>query len=38
MSVLIDGDTRLVVSGLTGREGSFHAANNRATGPTWWPA
>jgi len=32
VSVLIDGDTRLVVSGLTGREGSFHAANNRAYG------
>ena len=32
MSVLVDGDTKLVVSGLTGREGSFHAANNRAYG------
>ena len=32
MSVLIDQDTRVCVSGLTGREGSFHAGNNRAYG------
>ena len=32
MSVIVDGETRLCVSGLTGREGSFHAANNRAYG------
>ncbi|MEA2486478.1 MAG: succinyl-CoA synthetase alpha subunit [Actinomycetota bacterium] len=32
MSILIDGDTRLVVQGLTGREGSFHAGRNRAYG------
>ncbi len=32
MSVIVDRDTRLCVSGLTGREGSFHAANNRAYG------
>jgi succinyl-CoA synthetase alpha subunit len=32
MSILVDGDTRLVVTGLTGREGSFHAANNRRYG------
>ena len=25
MSVLIDNDTKLVVSGITGREGTFHA-------------
>ncbi|HKG16788.1 MAG TPA: succinate--CoA ligase subunit alpha [Solirubrobacteraceae bacterium] len=32
MSVIVDGETGLCVSGLTGREGSFHAANNRAYG------
>jgi succinyl-CoA synthetase alpha subunit len=32
VSVLIDRDTRLCVSGITGREGSFHALNNRAYG------
>jgi succinyl-CoA synthetase alpha subunit len=32
MSVLVDKDTRLVVTGLTGREGTFHALNNRAYG------
>jgi succinyl-CoA synthetase alpha subunit len=32
VSVIVDGETRLCVSGLTGREGSFHAANNRAYG------
>ena len=32
MSVIVGHDTRLCVSGLTGREGSFHAANNRAYG------
>jgi succinyl-CoA synthetase alpha subunit len=32
MSVLIDEGTSLVVSGLTGREGSFHALNNRRYG------
>jgi succinyl-CoA synthetase alpha subunit len=32
MSILVDRDTRLVVTGLTGREGSFHAANNRSYG------
>jgi succinyl-CoA synthetase alpha subunit len=32
MSILVGPDTRLVVSGLTGREGSFHAANNRRYG------
>ncbi|HEX2397875.1 MAG TPA: succinate--CoA ligase subunit alpha [Solirubrobacteraceae bacterium] len=32
MSVIVDRETRLCVSGLTGREGSFHAANNRAYG------
>jgi succinyl-CoA synthetase alpha subunit len=32
VSVIVDRETRLCVSGLTGREGSFHAANNRAYG------
>ena len=32
MSVLVDGDTRLCVSGITGREGTFHAMNNRRYG------
>jgi succinyl-CoA synthetase alpha subunit len=32
MSVLVDGDTRLCVSGITGREGTFHALNNKRYG------
>ena len=32
MSVIVDRDTRLCVSGITGREGSFHSLNNRAYG------
>jgi succinyl-CoA synthetase alpha subunit len=32
MSVLVDRDTRLLVTGLTGREGSFHGLNNRRYG------
>jgi len=32
VSVIVDGETRLCVSGLTGREGSFHAGNNRTYG------
>ena len=32
MSVLVDRDTRLAVTGLTGREGSFHGLNNRRYG------
>ncbi|MGI8921974.1 MAG: succinate--CoA ligase subunit alpha [Solirubrobacteraceae bacterium] len=32
MSILIGESTRLVVTGLTGREGSFHALNNRSYG------
>jgi succinyl-CoA synthetase alpha subunit len=32
MAIIVDGDTRLVVQGLTGREGSFHAGRNRAYG------
>ena len=32
MSVLVDSDTRLVVTGLTGREGTFHGLNNRSYG------
>jgi succinyl-CoA synthetase alpha subunit len=32
MSILIDGDTRLLVQGITGREGSFHTLRDRAYG------
>jgi len=32
MSILVDNDTKLVVSGITGREGTFHAMNNRRYG------
>jgi len=32
MSILVDKDTRLCVSGITGREGTFHALNNRRYG------
>ena len=38
MSILVDNDTQLCVSGITGREGTFHALNNRATAPTSSPA
>lgn len=32
MSIIVDKDTKLVVSGLTGREGSFHGLRNRDYG------
>jgi succinyl-CoA synthetase alpha subunit len=32
MSILVDTDTKLVVAGLTGREGSFHGLNNKNYG------
>jgi succinyl-CoA synthetase alpha subunit len=32
MSILVDKGTKLVVTGLTGREGSFHGLNNRGYG------
>src|SRR3954452_23616558 len=32
MSILIDNDTRVCVSGITGREGTFHAMNNKKYG------
>jgi succinyl-CoA synthetase alpha subunit len=32
MSILVDGATRLCVSGITGREGTFHALNNKRYG------
>src|SRR5919106_227118 len=32
MSILVDKDTKLVVAGLTGREGTFHGMNNRRYG------
>ena len=34
MSILIGRDTRLVVQGITGREGEFHAARCRPTART----
>jgi succinyl-CoA synthetase alpha subunit len=32
VAILVDTDTRLCVSGITGREGSFHTLNNRRYG------
>jgi succinyl-CoA synthetase alpha subunit len=32
MAVLVDSNTRLCVSGITGREGTFHSLNNRRYG------
>jgi succinyl-CoA synthetase alpha subunit len=32
MSILVDADTRLCVSGITGREGTFHSLRNREYG------
>jgi succinyl-CoA synthetase alpha subunit len=32
MSILVDSDSRLCVSGITGREGTFHALNNKRYG------
>jgi succinyl-CoA synthetase alpha subunit len=32
MSIIVDTDTKLVISGLTGREGSFHGLRNRNYG------
>jgi succinyl-CoA synthetase alpha subunit len=32
MAILIDENTKLVVQGLTGREGSFHGCRNRDYG------
>jgi succinyl-CoA synthetase alpha subunit len=32
MAIIVDRDTRLVVQGLTGREGSFHATRNKGYG------
>jgi succinyl-CoA synthetase alpha subunit len=32
MAIIVDGDTRLVVQGLTGSEGRFHGLRNRAYG------
>jgi succinyl-CoA synthetase alpha subunit len=32
MSILVDGSTRVIVQGITGREGGFHAAQMRAMG------
>ena len=37
MSILINKDTRLIVQGITGRDGSFHAAKMKEgwTGGGW---
>src|ERR671936_698405 len=32
MAILVDASTKLVVQGLTGREGSFHGLRNKAYG------
>ena len=32
MAIIVDGDTRLVVQGLTGSEGRFHGLRNRSYG------
>jgi succinyl-CoA synthetase alpha subunit len=32
MSIIVDKETKLVISGLTGREGSFHGLRNRSYG------
>jgi succinyl-CoA synthetase alpha subunit len=32
MAIIVDNDTRLVVQGITGREGTFHATRNRDYG------
>ncbi len=32
MSILVDKNTKLVVQGITGREGAFHAGRNKAYG------
>jgi len=32
VSVLVDGDTKLLVQGMTGKEGTFHTLRNRAYG------
>ena len=32
MAILVDNDTKLCTSGITGREGTFHTLNNRAYG------
>ena len=32
MSILVDSETRLCVAGITGREGTFHALNNKRYG------
>ncbi|HEY6068731.1 MAG TPA: succinate--CoA ligase subunit alpha, partial [Gaiellaceae bacterium] len=32
MAIIVDRETRLVVQGMTGREGSFHALRNRRYG------
>ncbi len=38
MAIIVDKDTKLVVQGLTGSEGSFHGLRNSATGRRSSPA
>ena len=38
MAIIVTSETRLVVQGITGREGSFHALRNRDYGTPSWPA
>jgi succinyl-CoA synthetase alpha subunit len=35
MAILVDNDTRLVVQGITGREGKFHTGRMVQSGTTW---
>jgi len=36
MSILVDKKTRVLVQGITGKEGAFHAARCRSMAPRWW--
>ena len=38
MSVLVDKNTRLIVQGFTGREGTFHSQQSIAYGRMSWAA
>ena len=36
MAILVDEHSKVLVQGITGREGAFHAARMLAAGPPWW--